>query len=148
MSEQTATATEPAKQHEAFPHGKICWTELASQDIETAKKFYRELLGWALAESKAAGMNYTEIVAGDEHIGGMYQITEECGGGDAPSHWMSYVAVDDVDESARRVGELGGKVTVPPMDIPNVGRFCVINDPTGATISLITLRRGEETTCA
>jgi predicted enzyme related to lactoylglutathione lyase len=53
---------------------------------------------------------------------------------------MSYVAVDDVDDSARRVGELGGKVVVPPVDIPNVGRFCVISDPTGASISLITLR--------
>jgi predicted enzyme related to lactoylglutathione lyase len=147
MSEQTATATEQCtgtehdKQHQATPHGQICWTELASKDIETAKKFYKELLGWALAESKAASMNYTEIVNGEEHIGGMYQLTEECGGADAKSHWMSYVAVDDVDDSARRVWELGGKVVVPPMDIPNVGRFCVINDPTGAAISLITLRR-------
>jgi len=31
-------------------------------------------------------------------------------------------------------------VHVPATDIPNVGRFCVINDPTGATISLITLK--------
>jgi uncharacterized protein len=137
MSEQTATA--PEKQHEAIPHGTICWAELASKDVETAKKFYTQLLGWKLTESQAAGMNYTEIVVGDKHIGGMYQITEECGGGDMPSHWMSYVAVDDVDASAKLTEELGGKVCVPPMDIPNVGRFCVINDPTGAAISLIKL---------
>ena len=137
MSEQTAT--EQTKQQEPPQAGTFCWAELGSRDLEAAKKFYAELLGWKLTESKAAGMNYIEIVAGEEHIGGMYQMTAEWGG-DAPSHWLSYVAVDDVDESARRVGELGGKVTVPPMDIPNVGRFCVINDPTGATISLITLR--------
>ena len=141
MSEQTATAPEPeTHDHESFQHGRICWTELASRDVEAAKKFYTELLGWQLTVSQAAGMNYTEIVAGDRHIGGMYQLTEECGGSaDAPSHWMSYVAVDDVDSSARRTEELGGKVCVPPTDIPNVGRFCVINDPTGATISLIKL---------
>jgi predicted enzyme related to lactoylglutathione lyase len=59
--------------------------------------------------------------------------------GGAPSHWMAYVAVDDVDAKARRVEELGGKVCVPPTDIPNTGRFCVITDPTGATLSLIAL---------
>ena len=138
MSEQTAP--EQTQRHEAIPHGTICWTELGSQDLEAAKKFYTELLGWKLSESQAAGMNYTEIVVGDKHIGGMYQITEETGGKDRPSNWMSYVAVDDVDTSAKRTEELGGKVIVPPMDIPNVGRFCVINDPTGAAISLIKLR--------
>jgi uncharacterized protein len=138
MSEQTATATE--RKHEAIPHGTICWAELASKDVEAAKKFYTELLGWKLTDSHAGGMNYTEIVVGDKHIGGMYQLTEECvGGADAPSHWMSYVAVDDTDASARRTEELGGKVIVPPMDIPNVGRFCIITDPTGAAISLIKL---------
>jgi predicted enzyme related to lactoylglutathione lyase len=139
---QTATAPEQNHTHEAFAHGSICWTELASKDVEAAKKFYTELLGWKLTTSQAAGMNYTEIVVGDKHIGGMYQATEECGGGgaaDKPSHWMSYVAVDDVDASAKRTEELGGKVCVPPMDIPNVGRFCVISDPTGAAISLIKL---------
>ena len=140
MSEQTATATEQTGKHEAIAHGTICWAELGSQDLEAAKKFYSELLGWKLEGSEAAGMNYTEIVVGEKHIGGMYQITEECGGGDRPSSWMSYVAVDDVDASARRTEELGGKVAMPPTDIPNVGRFCIINDPTGATISLIKLR--------
>ncbi|HKR01749.1 MAG TPA: VOC family protein [Pyrinomonadaceae bacterium] len=140
MSEQTATAPEQTHAHEPITHGAICWTELASKDIEAAKKFYTELLGWKLTTSQAAGMNYTEIVVGDKHIGGMYQIGPECGGGaDMPSHWMSYVAVDDVDAAARRTEELGGKVCVQPMDIPNVGRFCVINDPTGAAISLIKL---------
>ncbi|HUQ30576.1 MAG TPA: VOC family protein [Pyrinomonadaceae bacterium] len=139
MSEQTATAPEQTPTHEPIPHGTICWNELASKDVEAAKTFYTELLGWKLMGSQAAGMNYTEIVVGDKHIGGMYQLTDECGGADATSHWMSYIAVDDVDTSARRAEELGGKVRVPPMDIPNVGRFCVINDPTGAAISLIKL---------
>jgi predicted enzyme related to lactoylglutathione lyase len=140
MSDTTATAPEQTKQHDKIAHGTICWTELASKDVEAAKKFYSELLGWKLVTSEAAGMNYTEIVVGDQHIGGMYQLSEECGGSaDAPSHWISYVAVDDVDAAARRTEELGGKVFVQPMDIPNVGRFCLINDPTGASISLIKL---------
>ena len=139
MSEQTATATAETQGHdEAYPHGMICWTELASKDLEAAKKFYGELLGWKLEGSQSAGMNYTEIVVGGKHLGGMFQITEECGP-DMTSHWRSYVAVDDVDAAAKRAEELGGQVVFQPTDIPNVGRFCVISDPTGATISLIKL---------
>jgi hypothetical protein len=87
--------------------------------------------------SEAPPMVYNEIVGGGKHIGGVFKMGSEFGG--APPHWMAYVAVEDVDAKARQVEELGGKVCVPPTDIPNTGRFCVINDPTGATISLITL---------
>ncbi|MDT7688808.1 MAG: uncharacterized protein QOJ70_2382 [Acidobacteriota bacterium] len=118
--------------------GAFCWNELATTDLESAMTFYKELLGWQINESKGAGMIYNEIVVGGAHVGGMYKMGPEFGG--APSHWMAYVAVEDVDERARQVWELGGKVCVPPTDIPNVGRFCVVNDPTGATISLITLK--------
>jgi predicted enzyme related to lactoylglutathione lyase len=119
-------------------HGAFCWNELATRDAEAAKKFYAQLLGWDLQESNAAGMQYTEIVVGGNHIGGIYKMTPEQG--DMPSHWMVYVAVDDVDAAAKRTEELGGKVIVQPMDIPKVGRFCVINDPTGAALSLIKLQ--------
>ena len=118
-------------------HGAFCWNDLASTDAEAAKMFYTELFGWKLKESQDAGVDYSEIMVGGREMGGIYQMTAEQG--NMPSHWMPYVAVDDVDASARRVEELGGKVCVPPTDIPNTGRFCVINDPTGATLSLITL---------
>jgi hypothetical protein len=118
-------------------HGDFCWNELASTDAGAAKKFYTELFGWKLKESQAAGVAYTEIIAGGREVGGIYQMSAEQG--NKPSNWMAYVAVDDVDAAAKRVGELGGKVVMPPTDIPNVGRFCIINDPTGATLSLIKL---------
>ncbi|HEX8921520.1 MAG TPA: VOC family protein [Pyrinomonadaceae bacterium] len=131
MAEQTATA------HTMPANGAFCWNELSTTDLAAAKKFYQELLGWEIKESQGAGMTYDEIVVGGQHVGGMYQATAESG--NAPSHWIAYVAVDDVDARAKQAAELGGKVCVPPTDIPNVGRFCVINDPTGAAISLIKL---------
>ena len=121
-------------------HGEFCWNELATSDAGAAKKFYAELLGWQLEEGEVAPGAYTEIVAGGAHVGGIYQPGPECG--DAPSRWMAYVAVDDVDAAAGRVAELGGKVSAPPKDIPGVGRFCVVSDPAGASLSLITLSRG------
>jgi len=138
MAEQ-ATASERQNNYTMPNHGEACWIELASKDVETAKKFYTELLGWQMQQSQTTGFPYSEIQNGGRSIGGMYQMTKEYG--DAPTHWMSYIAVDDVDALAKRVEELGGKVCVPPTDIPNTGRFCIITDPTGGTISLITLSR-------
>ena len=124
--------------HAMPAHGQFCWNDLGTTDLEAAKKFYTELLGWELRESNDAGMPYHEIVVGGQHVGGLYQMGAEQAG--MPSHWMTYVAVTDVDDSARRVRELGGKVCVPPTDIPGTGRFCVVTDPTGANISLVTLK--------
>lgn len=126
-------------EHNIPQHGAFCWNELNTKNADAARNFYSELLGWQLVRSNATEMPYTEIVVGGQHVGGIFEMTEECGGAaaDMPSRWMSYVAVDDVDAAASRVEGLGGKVCVPPTDIPNVGRFTVITDPTGANISLI-----------
>lgn len=48
------------------------------------------------------------------------------------------MTVDNVDASAKKVQELGGRIMVPPTDIPEVGRFCVFHDPQGAVLALIT----------
>lgn len=143
MSEQTAATKQPAMP----AHGQFCWNELAAANLEESEKFYTELFGWTMHKNEMEGMKYYEFSRGDggEKFGGMWEITENCGGeqSDEPMspRWMSYISVDDVDESAAKVWELGGKVCVPPMDIPNVGRFSVIKDPSGATFSLITLKR-------
>ena len=124
-------------EHTLPANGTFCWNELGTTDLEAAKKFYTELLGWKLRDSNAAGMVYNEIVVNGREMGGMFQMGAEFG--NIPSHWMAYVAVDDVDAKAKQAEELGGKLRVPPKDIPNVGRFCIITDPTGATIALIRL---------
>jgi predicted enzyme related to lactoylglutathione lyase len=56
----------------------------------------------------------------------------------APPHpaWLEYIAVKDVDGSTRNARELGAKTLMEPTDIPNIGRFSVIADPTGAAIAL------------
>jgi uncharacterized protein len=125
-------------EHKLPPNGAFCWNELSTTDSDAAIKFYKELLGWEVKESTGAGMVYNEIVVAGQHVGGIYKMGPEFGG--APSHWMAYVSVEDVDARAAQAAELGGKVCVPPTDIPNTGRFCVINDPTGAAIALVTLK--------
>ena len=78
------------------------------------------------------------LKAGDKDAGGMMKMPSDMPAG-VPSHWMAYIAVDDVDGAAAKVMELGGTVLHGPMDIPTVGRFCTIQDSGGAIVSLITL---------
>jgi predicted enzyme related to lactoylglutathione lyase len=49
-----------------------------------------------------------------------------------------YITVDDVDAAARKAEDLGGKVLIPPTDIPNVGRFSALMGPQGVMFSVIT----------
>ncbi len=119
-------------------HGVFCWNELVSRDPAVAEEFYAKVLGWKAADSGVPGTKYTLFSAGDTQVGGLMEMPKEIPS-QVPSHWMSYVAVDDVDASAAKVTEHGGKILHGPQDIPNVGRFCIIQDPTGAVVSLITM---------
>ncbi len=70
---------------------------------------------------------------------GKYEPLPEMG--NIPPHWLAYFAVDDADAVATKATELGGTITVPPMDIPDVGRFAVIQDPQGAFFGIIKLNQ-------
>jgi predicted enzyme related to lactoylglutathione lyase len=81
-------------------------------------------------------MEYTLVKYGGEQMGGIMTIPTGCEG--MPPSWGIYVTVADVDATAKLAVEMGGKVLVPPQDISQVGRFCVLQDPQGATIKAIT----------
>ncbi|MDP7668077.1 MAG: VOC family protein [Rhodospirillales bacterium] len=122
------------------------WNELVTSDRDACREFYGALLGWTTKEMpmpEGAGPGaYTIWVAGNTDAGGMFKLDENHMGEKMPSHWMAYVSVADVDATAAKVENLGGQIRVPPRDIPGVGRFCVITDPTGAWVSLMTMAEG------
>lgn len=117
--------------------GSFCWRELNTKDSAEAEAFYTKLFDWTPLTKEMAFGTYTSFMQGDHPVGGMMQMTKEWG--EAPPHWMTYVSVEDCDASAAKVETLGGTICVPPTDIPEVGRFAVINDPTGAVVSIIKL---------
>ena len=122
-------------------HGVFSWNELMTTDVEGAKAFYGELLGWEFQEMHTGEMNYIMIKGADRDIGGMMATPPEAAG--MPSAWGAYVTVDDVDARTAQAEQLGGKVSLQPQDIPDVGRFSVIQDPQGATLMLITYSNPE-----
>jgi uncharacterized protein len=117
-------------------HGAFSWCELLTTDVDAAKAFYTRLFGWETQEMTMPGMTYTVVKAGGKEVGGMMATPQSAKG--MPPMWGAYVTVDNVDETARTAEQLGGKLLMPPTDIPKVGRFCVIQDPQGAVISAIT----------
>jgi predicted enzyme related to lactoylglutathione lyase len=54
---------------------------------------------------------------------------------------MPYFQVEDCDAAAAKAAKLGGSVCVQPTDIPTIGRFAVLQDPTGATFSVIKMEQ-------
>ena len=119
-----------------YPHGSFCWNELVTRDTAGAENFYTQLLGWKAVDSGMPGMKYTLFKTGEKDVGGAMDMPPDVPA-EVPSHWMAYIAVDDVDAAAAKTTELGGNVLHGPQDIPSVGRFCIIQDPTGGVISLI-----------
>ncbi len=118
-------------------HGAFSWAELMTTDPEAAKSFYSKLFGWSMKDMPMEGMTYTVLgPSPEQQMGGLMQLPPESEG--CPPHWGVYVTVDDVDSTAETAEALGGKLLVPPRDIPNVGRFCVIQDPQGAVLAAIT----------
>ena len=112
--------------------GKFVWIEINTANPKAAQGFYGEVLGWKVQSFPMGSTNYDMIEAAGTAIGG-YSPQDNA---KAPAQWLSYLSVDDVDESAKKVVAAGGKVIDAPSDIPTVGRFSKVADPQGAVFYL------------
>jgi predicted enzyme related to lactoylglutathione lyase len=113
--------------------GRFTWHELMTADPAAAAKFYGELLGWKVQEmDMGPGGTYRLFLNGDKQVGGAMKAPPG-----VPAHWLPYVDTVSVDETAKKLVEHGGKVMVPPTDVPGIVRFCVAADPQGAAIGFI-----------
>ena len=109
--------------------GKFVWFEHLSKDAKNAQAFYGHVLGWKVQGFPMGDQTYEMIFAGETMIGG-YATPKT----DQPSHWLSYVSVEDVDAAAKAATANGGKVVEEPHEIPDVGRTARIADPQGAEL--------------
>ena len=123
---------------DAFPRGRFVWYELMTSDPSAARSFYTQLTGWSAKDGGVADQPYTEWVNGETPVGGVMQLPDEATRQGAPPHWLAYVAVPSVDETLQQAEGLRAKKLMGPMDIPNVGRIAVIQDPHGAVFAIYT----------
>lgn len=115
--------------------GTFSWNELATTDVERAGAFYGGLFGWEVTKDDMPTGPYYTVSNQGRMAGGMLQMTEEWG--DTPPNWAVYFSVEDCDATVQRARELGGMNLMEPFEIPNVGRFAVMQDPQGAYFTVI-----------
>ncbi len=117
--------------------GTFCWIELGTTDQNAAKQFYGSLFGWAPADFPM-GPNeyYTMFNIDGRNTGACYTLNEQMRTQGVPPHWMLYVCVSNADETAAKVQPAGGKIVAGPFDVMTFGRMAVVQDSTGATLSI------------
>jgi len=120
-------------------HGTFFWNELMTRNVDGAKKFYADTLGWNFdaMPMPGGGGTYWLITMDGTPVGGMLDISSP-EFGQAPESWMSYIAVDDVDARVKKATAAGAKLMRPIFDVPGVGRIAILLEPGGAGIGWIT----------
>ncbi len=118
-----------------YAQGTPNWVELMTPDQRGAAEFYGTLFGWQMVENTLEdGRVYiVGSLQGDAVAGIAAQLPELEG---HPAFWNVFLAADDVDAVAARVGPAGGVVEAEPFDFFDYGRTARIQDPTGARVSL------------
>jgi predicted enzyme related to lactoylglutathione lyase len=114
-------------------HGQFVWYELTTPDVDAAKKFYPPITGWG---TQQFDKDYTMWTTRGVPFAGIFHLGPEQRQKGIPPNWMPYVDVDNVDETARKATSLGGKTMHGPQDIPNTGRFAVLQDAQGAVFGV------------
>ncbi|MDH3702615.1 MAG: VOC family protein [Alphaproteobacteria bacterium] len=114
------------------------WNELVTNEEPKCGAFYSALLGWTRKEVDIGPAGtYTVFQKDGEDVAGMMRPATEFSRA-RPPFWSAYIAVDDIDACAARVAALGGQIIAEPEDIPDVGRVCMLTDPCGAPVCLMT----------
>ena len=121
--------------------GRFVWHELMTSDEKGAIAFYSEVVGWKTeifgdAKGASGEQPYTMWLGPQGPLGGVMTLPDELRKSGAPPHWMGHVEVDDVDATVAKATSNGGSVHLPPTAIPEVGRFAIIADPQGASLSV------------
>jgi uncharacterized protein len=128
----------PAKQQPTWAHGTFHWNELRTRDIEKAKRFYRDTIGWTFEGMQTPdGRPYWVAMQGGRPVAGMFPLSGkqfDC----VPESWMSFLAVDDVDKRVAKAIKAGAELVMPVFDVPNVGRIAMLREPGGAGIGWMT----------
>lgn len=115
--------------------GSVTWNENFSRDFDGNKSFYRAVFGYGFTDMSNDQMQYATFEVQGRTAGGIGAMGDQFPA-EVPAHWNTYFAVTDTDATVAKATELGGRVTVPPMDMP-FGRMAGLADDQGATFSII-----------
>lgn len=111
----------------------IVWADLSTPDIAKARAFYGELLGWSYTGGDDEQMGYYTTANRDgRRVAAMGKQQDAS----QPPAWTVYFGVEHADQTQKKVEAAGGKTLAPPMDIMDLGRMAIFQDPTGASFGV------------
>jgi uncharacterized protein len=107
--------------------------ELNTTDVEKAKAFYSQLFDWQFEDvPMGPSGTYAIVKVGDGTGGGLLKNPMR----GVPSFWLAYVLVDDIGAATRKADGLGARIVKDSVEVPDMGWFTIIEDPTGAALAL------------
>lgn len=115
--------------------GEIVWNELATPNLQAAKKFYGKVFGWEFVDKNMDDMSYTIIKKGNKEFGGIWGIPASMQD-QIPPHWLAYISVDNLKQALDTAQQNGATVVKQIQKAGDMGIFAIIQDPTGAHIAL------------
>ncbi|MFG2876263.1 VOC family protein [Streptomyces sp. NPDC048337] len=116
-----------------FPEGAPCWVDAMFKDVEGAKSFYSEVLGWTFGEAASEFGNYTQAYSGGKAVAA---VVPPMPGADAPSQWCLYLASPDVAATAEKIKAAGGELLMEPMQVGTFGSMAIAKEPSGAVFGV------------
>ena len=120
---------------DATVHGKFVWHELLTTDPKAAARFFSKVIGWK-PKAWEVDAAYTIFHSGDRGVAGLMALPDAARKTNLPPHWLSYIGTADVDQTLALATSLGANVRNAPEDVPNAGRFAVLEDPHGAVFGI------------
>ncbi|MFJ8199292.1 VOC family protein [Streptomyces sp. NPDC096152] len=115
------------------PEGTPCWADAMFGDVEGAKRFYGEVLGWTFGEASSQYGDYTQAYADGRAVAA---VVPPMPGQEGHSQWCLYFASPDAAATAARIRGNGGEVLLEPMRVGDLGTMCLAREPSGAVFGV------------
>ncbi|MGJ5749359.1 hypothetical protein FB563_6943 [Streptomyces puniciscabiei] len=115
------------------PEGTPCWADAMFSDVEGAKRFYGDVLGWTFGESSSEYGNYTQAYADGKAVAA---VVPPMPGQEGQSQWCLYFASPDAAATSEKIRENGGEVLMEPMQVGDFGTMCLAREPSGAVFGV------------
>ena len=115
------------------PEGTPCWADAMFGDVEGAKSFYGDVLGWTFGEASSEYGNYTQAYADGKAVAA---VVPPMPGQEGQSQWCLYFASPDAAATAAKIREHGGEVLMDPMRVGEFGTMCLAREPAGAVFGV------------
>ncbi|MFI9327836.1 VOC family protein [Kitasatospora sp. NPDC052868] len=117
----------------ALPEGTPCWADAMFTDLDGAKTFYGDVLGWTFGESSSEFGNYTTAYSDGKAVAA---VVPPMPGQEAQSAWCLYLSSPDAAATADRIRANGGEVLMGPMQVGDFGTMVIGKDPAGVAFGV------------